>query len=114
MRTRNTRRVAALAAAVLGAGLALASCADDSDSGGGAASGTWPGADKTECADLGALQPASGDREVFHGPLGLRAPQGRRRNPHLTHGVVLNPILAIEHASSLARETAVGTAALCT
>ena len=29
MRTRNTRRVAALAAAVLGAGLALASCADD-------------------------------------------------------------------------------------
>ena len=54
MRTRNTRRVAALAAAVLGAGLALASCADD-DSGGGAASGTWPGADKTECADLEQL-----------------------------------------------------------
>ena len=54
MRTRNTRRVAALAAAVLGAGLALASCADDSSSG-GAASGTWPGADKTECADLEQL-----------------------------------------------------------
>ena len=54
MRTRNTRRVAALAAAVLGAGLALASCADD-DEGGGAASGTWPGADKTECADLEQL-----------------------------------------------------------
>ena len=33
MRTRNTRRVAALAAAVLGAGLALASCADDSAAG---------------------------------------------------------------------------------
>src|SRR6188472_3791108 len=54
MRTRNTRRVAALAAAVLGAGLALASCADDDD-GGGAASGTWPGADKTECKDLDQL-----------------------------------------------------------
>jgi alpha-glucoside transport system substrate-binding protein len=54
MRTRNTRRVAALAAAVLGAGLALASCADD-DKGGGAASGTWPGADKTECKDLDQL-----------------------------------------------------------
>jgi len=55
MRTRNTRRVAALAAAVLGAGLALASCADDDDDGGGAASGTWPGADKSECADLEQL-----------------------------------------------------------
>ena len=33
MRTRNTRRVAALAAAVLGAGLALASCADDNSGG---------------------------------------------------------------------------------
>ena len=54
MRTRNTRRVAALAAAVLGAGLALASCADD-DKGGDAASGTWPGADKTECKDLEQL-----------------------------------------------------------
>ncbi len=54
MRTRNTRRVAALAAAVLGAGLALASCADD-DKGGGAASGTWPGADKSECKDLEQL-----------------------------------------------------------
>jgi alpha-glucoside transport system substrate-binding protein len=54
MRTRNTRRVAALAAAVLGAGLALASCADD-DKGGGGASGTWPGADKTECKDLEQL-----------------------------------------------------------
>jgi alpha-glucoside transport system substrate-binding protein len=53
MRTRNTRRVAALAAAVVGAGLALASCANDD--GGGAASGTWPGADKSECKDLSQL-----------------------------------------------------------
>src|SRR4051794_35503154 len=54
MRTRNTRRVAAVAAAVLGAGLALASCADD-NKGGGSASGTWPGADKSECKDLDQL-----------------------------------------------------------
>ena len=54
MRTRNTRRVAALAAAVLGAGLALASCAND-DNGGGSAGGTWPGADKAECKDLEQL-----------------------------------------------------------
>src|SRR3954463_2482904 len=54
MRTRNTRRVAAVAAAVLGAGLALASCADD-NKGGGSASGTWPGADKSECKDLEQL-----------------------------------------------------------
>jgi alpha-glucoside transport system substrate-binding protein len=54
MRTRNTRRVAALAAAVLGAGLALASCANDDD-GGGSAGGTWPGADKSECKDLSQL-----------------------------------------------------------
>jgi alpha-glucoside transport system substrate-binding protein len=53
MRTRNTRRVAALAAAVVGAGLALASCANDDN--GGAASGTWPGADKSECKDLSQL-----------------------------------------------------------
>jgi alpha-glucoside transport system substrate-binding protein len=53
MRTRNTRRVAALAAAVVGAGLALASCANDN--GGGSASGTWPGANKSECKDLDQL-----------------------------------------------------------
>jgi alpha-glucoside transport system substrate-binding protein len=53
MRSRNTRRVAALAAAVLGAGFALASCAK-SDSG-GAAGGTWPGANKSECKDLDQL-----------------------------------------------------------
>ena len=53
MRTRNTRRVAALAAAVLGAGLALASCANDDK--GGSAGGTWPGADKSECKDLDQL-----------------------------------------------------------
>ena len=54
MRTRNTRRVAAVAAAVLGAGLALASCAND-NSKGGSAGGTWPGADKSECKGLEQL-----------------------------------------------------------
>jgi alpha-glucoside transport system substrate-binding protein len=53
MRTRNTRQVAALAAAVLGAGLALASCASDDK--GGDAGGTWPGANKSECKDLDQL-----------------------------------------------------------
>jgi len=53
MRSRNTRRVAALAAAVLGAGLALASCAKSDN--GGSAGGTWPGADKSECKDLDQL-----------------------------------------------------------
>ena len=30
------------------------------------------------------------DREVLDGPLGLRPPQGVRRDPHLAHGVVLD------------------------
>jgi alpha-glucoside transport system substrate-binding protein len=53
MRSRNTRRALALAAAGMSAGLVLAGCA--SDDGGGEASGEWPGKDKAECADLAQL-----------------------------------------------------------
>lgn len=53
MRSRNMRRAAAAAAAVVATGF-LASCADDDD-GGGSAGGTWPGEDKSECADLDQL-----------------------------------------------------------
>jgi alpha-glucoside transport system substrate-binding protein len=52
MRSRNMRRVAAAAAAVVATGF-LASCADDDE--GGSAGGTWPGEDKSECADLEQL-----------------------------------------------------------
>jgi alpha-glucoside transport system substrate-binding protein len=52
MRSRNMRRVAAAAAAVVATGF-LASCADDDE--GGSAGGTWPGEDKSECADLDQL-----------------------------------------------------------
>ncbi|MGY3680073.1 hypothetical protein ACVWXU_003696 [Streptomyces sp. TE33382] len=43
--------------------------------------------------DVGALQPLSGDREVLHGPLGLGTPLGVRRDPHLTHRIVLDAVL---------------------
>ena len=46
--------------------------------------------------DLVAIQPAEGDREVLHGPLGLSPPQSFGRNPHLAHGVVLNAVLAFD------------------
>ncbi len=45
--------------------------------------------------DLVAVQAAERDREVLHGPLGLRPPQGVGRHPDLAHGVVLDPVLAV-------------------
>jgi alpha-glucoside transport system substrate-binding protein len=53
MRSRNTRRALALAAAVVSGGLVLAGCASDDE--GGSAGGTWPGEGKAECADLDQL-----------------------------------------------------------
>src|SRR6476661_10726807 len=54
MRSRNTRRGLAAAAALVSAGLVLAGCASDS-SGGNEVSGTWPGKDKSECKGLEQL-----------------------------------------------------------
>src|SRR6478735_5629374 len=54
MRSRNTRRGMAAAAALVSAGLVLAGCASDSE-GGSTVSGTWPGDGKSECADLQQL-----------------------------------------------------------
>ena len=51
--------------------------------------------DQAERADLRGLDGASGDREVLHGPLGLRGPQRRGRHPDLAHGVVLDPVLLL-------------------
>ena len=53
MRSRNVRRAAAVAVAFVATGL-VAGCADD-EGGGEEASGTWPGAEKDECADLEQL-----------------------------------------------------------
>src|SRR5215218_6422010 len=56
MRSRKTRRGMAVAATLVSAGLVLAGCGgDDGESGGGSASGTWPGEGKAECADLEQL-----------------------------------------------------------
>lgn len=56
MRSRNTRRGLAIAAAFVTAGVALAGCgSDDGDEGSTEAEGTWPGEDKSECADLEQL-----------------------------------------------------------
>lgn len=56
MRSRNTRRGMAVAAALVSTGLVLAGCGGgDDDEGGGEASGTWPGEDMAECADLEQL-----------------------------------------------------------
>jgi alpha-glucoside transport system substrate-binding protein len=55
MRSRNTRRGAAVAAAVLSAGFVLAGCAGSDSEGDTEASGTWPGEGKTECAGLDQL-----------------------------------------------------------
>ena len=46
-------------------------------------------------ADLRALQPPAGDREVLHRPLRLRAPQRVDRHPDLAHGVVLDAVLDV-------------------
>jgi alpha-glucoside transport system substrate-binding protein len=54
MRSRNTRRGMAAAAALVSAGLVLAGCASDSE-GSSSVSGTWPGEGKSECADLQQL-----------------------------------------------------------
>ena len=54
MRSRNTRRGLAAAAALVSAGLVLAGCASDS-SGSNEVSGTWPGKDKAECKGLEQL-----------------------------------------------------------
>ena len=54
MRSRNTRRGMAAAAALVSAGLVLAGCASDSE-GSSSVSGTWPGDGKSECADLQQL-----------------------------------------------------------
>lgn len=56
MRSRNTRRGMAVAAALVSTGLVLAGCGGgDDDEGGSEASGTWPGEDMAECADLEQL-----------------------------------------------------------
>jgi alpha-glucoside transport system substrate-binding protein len=55
MRSRNTRRGLAVAAALVSTGLVLAGCGGDSDGGGSKASGTWPGANKDECKGLEQL-----------------------------------------------------------
>jgi alpha-glucoside transport system substrate-binding protein len=56
MRSRNTRRGLAVAAALVSTGLVLAGCGDDGDDGGGSeASGTWPGEDMAECEALAQL-----------------------------------------------------------
>ncbi len=54
MRSRNTRRGMAAAAALVSAGLVLAGCASDDD-GDTKASGTWPGEGKSECKGLEQL-----------------------------------------------------------
>jgi alpha-glucoside transport system substrate-binding protein len=55
MRSRNTRRGVAFAAALASTGLILAGCASSDSGGGEAISGTWPGEGKAECADLSQL-----------------------------------------------------------
>jgi hypothetical protein len=42
-------------------------------------------------ADVRGFQPAPGDREVLHRPLGLCPPQGGGRHPDLAHGVAFDP-----------------------
>jgi alpha-glucoside transport system substrate-binding protein len=60
MRSRNTRRGMAAAAALVTAGLVLAGCGGD-DSEGGSAGGTSPGEGKAECADLTQFGDLSGE-----------------------------------------------------
>jgi alpha-glucoside transport system substrate-binding protein len=55
MRSRNTRRGWAAAAALVSAGLVLAGCASSDSDGDTKASGTWPGEGKSECAGLEQL-----------------------------------------------------------
>ena len=55
MRSRNTRRGVAAAAALVSAGLVLAGCAGSDSDGDTKASGTWPGEGKSECAGLDQL-----------------------------------------------------------
>lgn len=55
MRSRNTRRGMAAAAALVSTGLVLAGCASSDSGGGSAASGTWPGEGKAECKGLEQL-----------------------------------------------------------
>ena len=50
MRSRNTRRGMAVAAALVSAGLVLAGCGGSDSDGGSEASGTSPGEGKAECA----------------------------------------------------------------
>ncbi|GAA3047234.1 hypothetical protein GCM10020000_29160 [Streptomyces olivoverticillatus] len=45
--------------------------------------------------DVRALQTLAADGEVLHGPLGLGPPLGVRGDAHLTHGVVLDPVLPV-------------------
>ena len=51
--------------------------------------------EQAERADLRALQPAAGDREVLHRPLRLRAPQRVDGHPDLAHGVVLDAVFDV-------------------
>ena len=51
--------------------------------------------EQTERPDLGALEAASGDREVLHRPLRLSAPQRCDRHADLAHGVVLDAVLGL-------------------
>ena len=55
MRSRNTRRGLAAAAALVSTGLVLAGCASSDSGGSKAASGTWPGEGKAECKGLEQL-----------------------------------------------------------
>jgi alpha-glucoside transport system substrate-binding protein len=56
MRSRNTRRGLAAAAALVSTGLVLAGCGGDDDEGGSSeASGTWPGEGMAECEGLAQL-----------------------------------------------------------
>lgn len=55
MRSRNTRRWAAAAAAMAATGLVLAGCASSDSEGDSSASGTWPGEGKAECEGLEQL-----------------------------------------------------------
>src|SRR5207245_7403921 len=72
------------------------------------------GLEQAEGADLRAVQTTPGYRKVLHGPLGLGPPQRVNRNPHVTHGVVLQAILSLCHASSLTVDSSLGIVACST
>src|ERR1700743_2676756 len=72
------------------------------------------GFQQTQRADLGGLEPSSGDRKVFHRALSLGAPQRFRGHLDLAHGVVLDAVFGVCHweHSSLGSGYGSGYAAL--